>query len=106
MELAQRKTQFWLGLVLLFLPILLWIALPDALFTRFALFFRMDDRLVEAYCFVGGAIVEMIAIYFFERTRRRPRDWLSVCAVVTGSFSVLATIIFWGAAAAVVMQGW
>jgi hypothetical protein len=106
MEFAQRKTQFWLGLLLLLLPILLWLALPDTLFTRLAIFFRIDERLVDAYCFLGGAIVEMVAIYFFERARKRLWDWLSVCAAVTGSFSVFATIAFWGAATAVVMQGW
>jgi hypothetical protein len=66
----------------------------------------MDERLVEAYCFFTGAIVEMVAIYFFERARKRPWDLLSVCAVITGAFSVVAIIVFWLAVNAVTMRGW
>ena len=106
MDLAQRKTLFGWGTVLTLVPIFVWIVLPGAVFSKLAAFFRMDDRLIEAYCFMSGAILELVALYFFERARRRPWDWLSVSAVTGGTISVIATIVFWGAAAAVVMQGW
>lgn len=106
MDLAQRKARFAWGAALTFAPILVWIVLPVVVFSKLAAFFRMDDRLIEAYCFMCGAILELVALYFFERARRRPWDWLSVSAVTGGTISVIATIVFWGAAAAVAMQGW
>ena len=107
MDLAQRKTRFAWGAALTFTPILVWIVLPVAVFSKLAAFFRMDDRLIEAYCFMSGAILELVALYFFERARRqRPWDWLSVSAVTAGTISIFATIVFWVAVAAVTMQGW
>jgi hypothetical protein len=106
MDLAQRKTRFAWGTALAFLPIAVWIVLPVAVVLNLALFLRMDERLLEAYCFLLGATLELVAIYFFKRTRRRPWDWLSICAVITGAFSICAVVVFWGAIAAVTMHGW
>ena len=96
MELAQRKTLLALGAALAFLPVIVWFMLPVAVVLKLAVFLRLDERLLEAYCFLLGAILELAAIYFFERARRRSWDWLSICAVV----------VFWGAIAAVTMHGW
>jgi uncharacterized membrane protein len=106
MELAQRKARLAVGAALAFLPIVVWIVLPVAVVLKLALFLRLDERLLEAYCFLLGAILELAAVYFFQRARRLPWDWLSVCAVITGAFSICATIVFWGAIAAVTMHGW
>ena len=105
MDLAQRKTQFAWGATLGFLPVIVWIVLPVVVVLKLATFLRMDDRLIEAYCFLCGAILELVALYFFDRARR-PWDWLSICAVITGVFSICAAIVFWVAVAAVTMQGW
>lgn len=106
MDLARRKTQFAWGAALGFLPVIVWIALPVAVVPRLALSLRLDERLLEAYCFLLGAILEFAAMYFFERARRRPWDWLSICAVITGAFSICAAVVFWGAIATVTMHGW
>jgi hypothetical protein len=106
MDLAQRKTRFAWGTALAFLPVAVWIVLPVAAVLKLALFLRMDERLLEAYCFLLGATLELVAIYFFQRTRRRPWDWLSVSAIIGGTISVFAIIVFWGAIAAVTMHGW
>lgn len=106
MDLAQRKARFAWGTALGFLPVIAWIVLPVAVVLKLALFLRLDERLLEAYCFLLGAILELVAIYFFKRARRRPWDWLSICAVITGAFSICAIIVFWGAIAAVTLQGW
>jgi len=103
---AQRKKRLAVGLVLTLLPLILWLALPAALFLRLARGIGIDERLVEAYSFVIGAIFQLVAIYFFENTRQKPRDLLSVCAVTAGIFSVFSVIVFFGAASAVVLHGW
>ena len=107
MELAQRKSRLAVGAALAFLPIVVWIVLPVAVVLKLALLLHMDERLLEAYCFLLGAILELAAVYFFRRARwRRPWDGLSVCAVITGAFSICAIVVFWGAIAAVTMHGW
>ena len=106
MDLAQRKARFAWGAALGFLPVIVWIVLPVAVVLKLAVFLRLDERLLEAYCFLLGAILELVAIYFFKRARRRPWDWLSICAVITGAFSICAVVVFWGAIAAVTMHGW
>jgi uncharacterized membrane protein len=105
-ELAQRKTLLALGAALAFLPVIVWFMLPVAVVLKLAVFLRLDERLLEAYCFLLGAILEFVAVYFFQRARRRPWDWLSICAVITGAFSICAIIVFWGAIAAVTLHGW
>lgn len=105
-DLAQRKARFAWGAAFGFLPIIVWIVLPVAVVLKLALFLRLDERLLEAYCFLFGAILELVAIHFFERARRRPWDWLSICAVITGAFSICAIVVFWGAITAVTMRGW
>jgi uncharacterized membrane protein len=105
-DLAQRKTRLAVGATLAFVPIVVWIVLPVAVILKLAVFLRLDERLLEAYCFLLGTISEFVAIYFFQHARRRSWDWLSICAVITGAFSVCAVVVFWGAIAAVTMRGW
>jgi len=101
-----RTKRFAMGLVLTFLPLALWIALPAALFLRLARGIGIDERLVEAYSFVIGAVLQLVAIYFFENTRQKPRDVLSVCAATAGVVCILSVLVFFGAASAVVLHGW
>lgn len=103
---AQRKKRIAVGLVLALVPLILWLALPAMLFLKLARLFGIDERLVEAYSFVVGAIVQLVAIYFFENARQKPRDALSVCAFAAGVVSVVSVIVFFGAASAVALQGW
>ena len=104
--LTQRKKRFAVGLSLTFLPVILWIALPVMLFVKLSLWVRMDERLVEAYSFIGGAMFQLAAIYFLESARKKPWDWLSICAVTAGVVSVFSVIVFFGAASVVALQGW
>lgn len=106
MELAQRKKRFAFGLLVAFLPFVLWIVLPVVLFLKLALLVHIDERLVEAYSFIIAAIIQLVAIYFFENARQKPRDWLSICAATAGVVSVLSVLVFFGAASAVVLRGW
>lgn len=105
MELARRKRLFILGVVFALLPIVLWATLPDFLFTGIAHLFRTDTRLVEAYAFFAGAASQFVAAYFFNGSHQRPRDWMSVCAIVLTVSSGLAIVVFWGATIGVAMQG-
>jgi hypothetical protein len=104
--LAQRRKRFAVGLSLTFLPIILWIVLPVVLFVKLALLVRIDERLVEAYSFIVGALFQLVAIYFFENARQKPRDWLSICAVTADVVSLLSVLVYFGAASAVVLRGW
>ncbi len=105
-EAAQRKKRLAVGLVLTILPLALWLALPGMLFAKLAGRIGIDERLVEAYSFIVGAIVQLAAIYFYENARQKPRDWLSICAFSAGVVSVLTILVFFGAASAVVLRGW
>ncbi|MGA8873542.1 MAG: hypothetical protein WA434_18875 [Candidatus Acidiferrales bacterium] len=106
MELARRKRLFALGVAFALLPIILWAVLPDSLFPKIAGLFRADDRLVEAYGFMAGALCQFVAVWFFNRAHQRPRDWISVCGIVLTVCSAFAIFVFWGATAAVTLQGW
>ena len=103
---AQRKTHLAVGLVLMLAPLILWFVLPAVLFLQLARLVGIDERLVEAYSFIIGAIVQLVAIYFFENSRQKPRDAVSVCAVAAGVVSVVSVLVFFGAASAVVLRGW
>jgi uncharacterized membrane protein len=105
MELARRKRLFIFGMVFAWLPIILWAALPDSLFPKISLLFHTDTRLVEAYAFLAGAASQFVAAYFFDRSRQRPRDWISVCATVLSISSGITVVVFFGAITAVTMQG-
>ena len=105
MELARRKQLFILGVAFALLPIILWAALPDSLFPKIGLLFHTDTRLVEAYCFLAGSASQFVAAWFFDRSHHRPRDWMSVCAIVLTICSGLATFVFWSATIVVAMQG-
>jgi len=72
MELAQRKTRFMLGILLAFLPFVLWIIVPVALFDRIAAFFRIESRLGEDYAFLISACIR-----FTPSLRRSPSAQLS-----------------------------
>lgn len=106
MELAQRKTRFMLGILLAFLPFVLWIIVPVAFFDRIAAFFRIESRLGEDYAFLIALISEVVAIYFLRRSRQRPRDWLSVWAFILIFFSGLGIFVFFEAIVANTLQGW
>ena len=88
------------------LPFILWAVLPGSLFPKIAGLLRTDDRLVEAFGFMAGAVSQFVAAWFFNRAHQRPRDWISVCGIVLTVCSALAMFVFWGAVAAVTMQGW
>jgi hypothetical protein len=103
---VQRKTRLAVGLVLTLAPLILWLALPAALFLKVSRLIGTDERLVEAYSFIIGAILQLVAIYFLENARQKPRDVLSICAASAGIVSVVSVIVFFGAASAVVLQGW
>lgn len=105
-EPAQRKIQLTVGLVLTLLPLVLWLALPAPLFLKLSRTTGVDERLIEAYSFVIGAILQLVAIYFLENARQKPRDALSICAFSAGVVSVVSVLVFFGAASAVVLRGW
>jgi len=106
LDLAQRKKRFVLGFTIALLPVALWTAVPDALFVKIADALKLDERLVFAYSFMLGCGAEILAVYFLNKSYRRPWDWLSATAFITASLSSVATFVFFGAAAAVAMQGW
>lgn len=56
MQMAERKKWFVFGSVIAILPIVLWIALPNALFTKLALRLNVDDRLISVYAFMLGVV--------------------------------------------------
>lgn len=103
---TQRKTRLAAGLVLMLVPLILWFALPTVFFLKLARVLGIDERLVEAYSFIIGALVQLVAIYFLESARQKPRDLLSTCALSAGVVSVVSVIVFFFAASAVVLRGW
>ncbi|HXX43794.1 MAG TPA: hypothetical protein VEJ38_03640 [Candidatus Acidoferrales bacterium] len=103
---AQRKKLLAVGITLTLAPLILWLALPAALFLKMSHLIGTDERLVEAYSFIIGAILQLVAIYFLENARQKPRDFLSTCALSAGVVSVTSVIVFFGAASAVVLRGW
>jgi len=105
-QTAQRRKRLAAGLALTLLPLVLWIVLPGALFLKLSKLSGLDERLVEAYSFIIGAVFQFVAIYFFENARQKPRDMLSICAVTAGVVSVLSVFVLFGAASAVVLKGW
>jgi hypothetical protein len=105
-QLLQRKRNVAFGSLLAFLPVVLWIILPVALFERGAARFRVDDRLLEDWALLLGVISEMTALYLFDRSSRPPWDGLSVGAAVVGAFSILAVFVFFVAIVGNTMQGW
>lgn len=105
MELARRKRLFILGVVFALLPIILWAALPDSLFPKIGLLFHTDTPLVEAYCFLAGAGSQFVAALCFDRSSQRPKDRMSVWAVILTVCSGIAVAVFWGATLGVAMQG-
>ncbi|MGA8013068.1 MAG: hypothetical protein WB949_11640 [Candidatus Acidiferrales bacterium] len=106
MKFLSRKTKFTLGVLLALLPVVLWIVLPASLFVSIAVSLGTDDRLVDAYAFMLGAISELVAIYFLKHSRKLPWDWLSAFSLIGAILSGLAIFVFFGAASAVAMQGW
>jgi hypothetical protein len=106
MKFLPRRAKFTLGILLALLPFVLWIVLPGSLFASIAASLGMDDRLVDAYAFMLGAISELVAIYFLRHSRKRPWDWLSAFSLIGAILSGLAIFVFFGAASAVAMQGW
>ena len=106
MNSIPRGAKFTLGILLAILPVILWIALPVSLFQEFADALRMDDRLVEAFAFMLGAVSELVAIYFLKHSRKRPWDWVSAFSLIGAILSGLAIFVFFGAASAVAIQGW
>jgi predicted permease len=106
MNYIPRRAKFTLGILLALLPIVLWVALPVNLFDKIAAALRMDDRLVDAYAFMLGAVSELVAIHFLRHSRKRPWDWVSAFSLIGAILSGLAIFVFFGAASAVAMQGW
>jgi len=81
-----RKRSFLIGTALAFGPglfYLLWVGVLGLHFlAKKALLFGIDERLVYMeYCF-GGVIVEIAALWFLDRTLRRPIDLLTVSATL------------------------
>jgi len=105
-EPAQRRKRLALGLALTLAPLVIWLALPAAIFLKLSRLIGIDARLVEAYSFILGAILQLVALYFLENARQKPRDLLSICAASAGIVSVVSVIVFFGAASVVVLRGW
>jgi peptidoglycan/LPS O-acetylase OafA/YrhL len=106
MQLLQRKRTVVIGSLLAVLPVLFWIVLPVGLFEKAAIFFRVDDRLLEDWAFLLGAFSEMTALYFLDRFSHRPWDRLSAGALVAGAFAIVAVVVFFFAIVGNTMQGW
>ncbi|MFZ0979303.1 MAG: hypothetical protein WAN23_07855 [Candidatus Acidiferrales bacterium] len=105
MELARRKQLFTLGIAFALVPIILWVVLPESLFPKIGLLFHTDTRLVEAYSFMAGAGSQFVAAWFFNRSHQRPRDWISVCAIILTVCSGIALFVFFCAMIVIAMQG-
>ncbi len=106
MEFLTRKGRFALGVLLAIFPIVLWIVLPAGYFLRIAAASRIDDRLLEDYAFMLGALFELAAIYFLKRSRQHPWDWLSAFSLIGAIFSGLAICVFFFAVVGNTLQGW
>jgi hypothetical protein len=103
---AQRKTRFSFGVLLTFVPIVLWYALPVSLFQKLAAQFHADDRLLQDEALLLGIISEIAAVYLLEHSRERPADQLSIFAIVVAILSSLAACAFFVAIVAISLHGW
>jgi len=103
---AQRKGRFTLGVLLTFLPLLLWYALPHSFFQSLAARLHTDDRLLQGESMLLGILCEIAAVYLLEYSRVRPADAFSAGAVAVAVVSSLAACAFFVGLVAISLQGW
>ena len=103
---AQRKSRLTLGVLLTFLPLLLWYAAPHSFFQWLAARFHTDDRLLQGESMLLGILAEIAAVYLLEYSRVRPADALSISAIAVAVVSSLAACAFFVGLIAISLQGW
>jgi hypothetical protein len=105
-----RKRWLLIGAALALAPVVfysLWIvALGSDFVAKKAPFYGIDERVVYVnFCLIGG-FMEIVALWFLDRTVRRPIDLLTIGAALFGILSILATLFLFGLCLVLPLAGW
>lgn len=105
-----RKRSFLIGAALVLAPVLvyyLWIAVLGLDFVaKKAPLFGIDERVVYIEYCLGAGIIQIVALWFLDRTVRRPIDLLTIGAALLGIVSILLALFMFVMSLVLPMAGW
>jgi hypothetical protein len=111
LSFSQRKVRLIGGsLTALFPPFVWWawnFALGDDFIRKHAvLYYRLvEPEEIYLFLLVCGGLLELVALFILERSRQKPRDWISILAVIVGVCSIVLVVFFFAFSTGIIFGG-
>ena len=111
LSFSQRKIRLIAGSLTAFFPPFIWWAWSFALGDDFiqkhaALYYRLvEPEEIYLFLLVCGGLLELVALFILERSRQKPRDWISILAVIVGVCSILLVMFFFAFSTGIIFGG-
>jgi hypothetical protein len=108
-SLQERKLRLVVGLVITFLPLMIWgvsnLVLGNDFIEKQAWRYQLDQNQAYVWLLIGAGILELIAAFILRRSDRKPRDWISILSLIDAGLSITLTIFFWMRISGIIFRG-
>jgi hypothetical protein len=108
-SLQERKLRLVVGLLITFLPLMIWgvsnLVLGNDFIEKQAWRYRLDQNQAYVWLLIGAGILELIAVFILRRSDRKPRDWISIVSLIDAGLSIALTIFFWMRISGIIFRG-
>ena len=95
----ERLMRLGLGVVVTFVPLVLWalwgLALGGDYIARNSWRFRLEPIQIYVWLLIAAGLFELIAVFLLRKSDQRPRDWVAIVSLIDTGLSILLAVFFW-----------
>jgi hypothetical protein len=96
---SQRLLRLGAGLFVTFCPLAVWgfmnLALGSDFVEKNSWRLHLEPVQIRTWLLIAAGLFELIAVFVLRKTDQKPRDVISIVALVDTGLSILLAVFFW-----------
>ena len=96
---SQRLLRLGIGLFITFCPLAVWgmtnLALGSDLIEKNSWRVHLDPVPIRIWLLIAAGLLELIAVFVLRKADQKPRDLVSIVALIDTGLSILLAVFFW-----------
>jgi hypothetical protein len=95
----ERFMRLGLGVVVTFLPVVLWafwsLALGTDYIEKNAWRSGLEPIQIYVWLLIAAGLLELIAVFLLRKSDQKPRDWIAIVSLIDAGLSIALALFFW-----------